>query len=84
MNYTVENTELLKLRTRKEENRMKNMAPPSDYDKGFIEEKNGRTRAYATHVKEVSQNKNISYSYKLENTYSLLQDGEYQHMIKKS
>ncbi len=48
------------------------------------EEKNGRTRAYAKHVKEVSQNKNISYSYKLENTYSLLQDGEYQHMIKKS
>lgn len=48
LNYTVENPELLKLRNRKEENRMKNMAPPSDYDRGFIEEFNKKIKVNNT------------------------------------
>lgn len=36
--YPIGNKDVLNLRNRKEENRMKNMPPNSEYDKGFMEE----------------------------------------------
>jgi len=44
LHYNTDNQEISKLRNRKEENRMKNMAPPSEYDEGFLEEFNKKIK----------------------------------------